>query len=396
MIDTHVAGRPADIRGAAGYLLDRLAPGVTVMADTVVDQRTTLQRGWEGEAGSAFTSRATILGRAGDDVAAAVDAMGRQIEALASILDVVQLGMAGVRAEAAASGLRLQGEVILPPVQGPMPVDSAQETAQRDQTAAYVRARIRRDELANQWAGALTETTDFLERNAAEIAQVTADLLVAGYSAALLSRTAEVMSAQAAEKRAEAKRLARYADELTDAMRSGRLNISTGGFYDHLDDLMGGSTQAADEAADAAGAAKNPRLPGGLARGLGVLGPIAAGYGVYGDISSGESTEQAVVSQGGGLLGGIVAGGLTGAGIGSLGFPIAGTIVGGVAGAAAGAFADSAIDDHYEDQAAEDAAAEAQHDEERLQQMLNVSEGLPLYSTPGSDQPMAPFDWWDR
>ena len=86
-------------------------------------------------------------------------------------------------------------------------------------------------------------------------------------------------------------------------------------------------------------------MPSGLARGLGVLGPLAAGYGVYDDIQSGESTEQAVVSQGGGLLSGMVAGGATGAAIGTMGFPVAGTIVGGVVGGVTGLVVSNEIDE---------------------------------------------------
>lgn len=158
------------------------------------------------------------------------------------------------------------------------------------------------------------------------------------------------------------------------------------GFYSEVDDLMGRSGQAADEAADAKWAAKHPKLPPGLARGLGILGPLAAGYGVYDDIQHGESTEQAVVSQGGGLLSGMLIGGGTGAAIGTAGFPVVGTLVGGVVGGVTGLVVSNEIDEHYESGAAAQAEADRQADEERLQNMLNVSEGLPLYSTPGSDQ----------
>lgn len=384
MIDTRVAGNPADIRAAGAYLSDTLSGGITTLADTVVAQRTTLQRGWEGQAGTAFVDRAAVLGRAGDDVSGAVAAMGQQLEALASVLDVVQLGMAAVRAEAAAAGLEVCAERIFPPPSGPYALGSPELAAAQSRATAYAAAANRRDELVAQWTDALTQTAQFVEANATDLAQFTVDLLVAGYSAALLSRAASVMSGQAVHKLAEAKRLASYADDLADALRNERI-APYKGVYSDVDDLMGRSSQAADEAADAAAAARNPKLPGGLVRGLGVLGPIAAGYGVYDDIRSGESTEQAVVSQGGGLLSGMLAGGATGAAIGTMGFPVAGTIVGGVVGGVTGLVVSNEIDEHYEDEAANEAEAERQSDEQHLHNMLNASEGLPLYSTPGSD-----------
>lgn len=384
MIDTHVPGTPADIRAAGAYLTDTLSSGVTTLADTVVAERSTLQRGWEGEAGEAFTDRATVLARAGDDVSTAVEALGLQMEALASILDIVQLGMAAVRAEAAAAGLNVRGETIWPPAAGPYAPGSPALATARDQAKAYTAATIRRDELVAQWNEALTQTADFVQDNATDIAQFTVDLLVAGYSAALLSRAASVMSGQAAHKLAEAQRLAAYADDVTAALRNGRVSPYRG-YYSEVDELMGRSGQAADEAADAAAAAKNPKLPGGLTRGLGVLGPLAAGYGVYDDIGNGESTEQAIASQGGGLLSGMLTGGATGAAIGTLGFPIAGTVAGALVGGVTGVVVSNEIDQHYEDQEATEADAQAHADEEHLTNMLNVSEGLPLYATPGSN-----------
>ena len=161
------------------------------------------------------------------------------------------------------------------------------------------------------------------------------------------------------------------------------------------EDLEKAKDEAADEAADAAAAAKHPKLPSGLARGLGVLGPIAAGYGVYEDMRNGESTEQALASQGGGLFAGALAGGLTGAGIGTMGMPVVGTVVGGVVGAGTSVFVSSVIDRHYDHEAAAQAEQDLQdrqHDEQHLQNLLNVREGIPLYSTPGSDAP--PIEKW--
>ena len=384
MIDTHVPGTPADIRAAGAYLTDTLSGGITALADTVVAQRAALQRGWEGQAGAAFTRRATILARAGDDVSEAAEGLGGQIEALASVLDIVQLGMAALRAEAAAAGLTVQGTRVLPPRAGPHAPGTPGLAAAHVQAAAYDAAVLRRDELAARWDEALGQTADLLQTNATTVAQLTVNLLVAGYSSALLSRAASVMSRQAIYQLAEAGRLATYAEDLAAALRSERVSPYRG-YYAEVDELMARSGHAAEQATDAAAAARSPRLPSGLTRGLGVLGPLAAAYGVYDDVGNGESTEQAVASQGGGLLSGMVTGGATGAAIGTMGFPVVGTIAGAVVGGVTGVVVSNQIDHHYEDDAAVEAEAQAQADEAHLVNMLTVSEGLPLYATPGSN-----------
>lgn len=375
MIDTRVRGNPDDLRAAARYLSDVLSSGVTDLADTVAVQRARLGRAWEGEAGSAFTERAAVLGRAGDDVSDVVGAMGRQLEALAATLEVVHLGMAAVRTEAVVAGMTLRGELIL---RAGAPAE------------AYDAARTRRDELVDQWVEALSQTADFVETNATVLTQVTVDLLVAGYSAALLRRQSAVLSAQAAHKLAESQRLRALASELMEVLRER--GVPYRGFYDEVDELMGRSAQAADEAADAAAGAGRPRLPSGLVRGLGVLGPVAAGYGVYDDMRNGESTEQALASQGGGLFAGMLTGGATGAAIGTAGFPVVGTVVGGAVGAATGVVVSTVIDNHYEDEEAAQAAQELEdrHSEEQhLQNMLDASQGIPILSGPHSTTPPA-------
>ena len=55
MIDTRVRGNPDDIRSAGNYLSEVLSGGISDLADSVAGQRVSLQRGWVGEGGSAFT-----------------------------------------------------------------------------------------------------------------------------------------------------------------------------------------------------------------------------------------------------------------------------------------------------------------------------------------------------
>lgn len=255
--------------------------------------------------------------------------------------------------------------------------------------AGYAEARARRDELLEQWAGALARVAAYVESNAVGLAQTTTSLLVTGYSAELKRRTAKVLTAEAAHQRAAAERAQRSVRELFEQLRDGRLKPAAHHLdtYQDLQDRAWRATAAADDADEAL---RTLRLPRPLGVGLGLLGPGLTLYGVHDDMQHGESFEQAAVSQGGGLMAGMVSGGVVGASIGSAA-PVAGTLAGGVAGVVGGAVASGLIDRRYEQQAAEEeAAAEAAvHDrEQQLIQLMNVREGLPLYATPGSDAPL--------
>lgn len=295
-----------------------------------------------------------------------------------------------MRAEAAAAGLELRGEWIAPPPAGPFAPGTDQAAEAARQATAYLSARRRRDELVARWDAALLEMGDLAEANATSLAQATLGLLVSGYTAALCSRLVPVMNAQSGFKSAESKRLIGYGDDLAEALRSERLSPYPR-YYADYDDFMSRGLQSADDARAAQELASRPRLPTGLARSLALVAPAAAAYGVYDDLQHGESVEQAVVSQGGGLLVGMLSGAGTGAVFGTAGMPIVGTVVGGVIGAGAGFFTSQKIDEHYESEAAEraeEAADEWRGDVERVHQLLNLSEGLPLFATPGSDGPV--------
>src|SRR5690606_22179847 len=82
-------------------------------------------------------------------------------------------------------------------------------------------------------------------------------------------------------------------------------------------------------------AADDVRLPTGLRAGGGALGVVTTGVGIYADLQSGESTAQAVTSQGTGAALGVAGAAGAGALVGSV-VPGAGTLTGAaVAGGAA-------------------------------------------------------------
>lgn len=185
------------------------------------------------------------------------------------------------------------------------------------------------------------------------------DLMVGAYTGALLGKQAKVLAAQAAEQAELARSLALHAEDFLRQIRSGPYF----GNLDHYDDLIARGRDALDGRAVAADNAANARLPNGLRAGLGALGALATGYGVYDDIQQGESTEQAIVSQGGGLLAGIVAGGTAGAIAGTV-LPgpgnVVGGIIGGVVGGVTAIVVDDQIDDLYEGDEAESGPSQAE------------------------------------
>lgn len=385
MIDTHVAGQPEDLRAAAAFLTEVLAEALTQVADTAAAERRTLAEGWEGEGGQAFQDRATLLARIADEVAREAAAAGRELERLAATLSQVRLELAAVRAEAATAGLEVRGERILPPA------PSSAATVE-----AYLAAQSRTEACLAHWGQVLATASSWAETNATSLVQATSGLLVSTYTAALRSRVGVVMAAQSDFLNDQSQRLAGYAEELVDHVRSGRL-APYERFYDDYDDLVSRGRQAADDAAKAADVAAKPRLPAGLRGAFALVGPAAAAYGVYDDLQHGESVQQAVVSQGGGLLAGVGAGIAAGAACTAL-LPGAGTVTcgvaGGIAGAAGGWTGNELMDRRYESGATaarEEAEEQRRRDHERVQQLLNLEAGLPLFSTPGSDRIATPF-----
>lgn len=103
--------------------------------------------------------------------------------------------------------------------------------------------------------------------------------------------------------------------------------------------------RAAQAARDADDARARPKLSTAAKLFSGTLGAVGARFGIYSDIQAGESTEQAVTSNVGGVLAGAAAGAVIGT---AIPIPVVGTVAGAVVGAGVGLFTSGAIDSLFE------------------------------------------------
>ncbi|MEJ7832649.1 MAG: hypothetical protein WKF79_07030 [Nocardioides sp.] len=375
-LDTELPGDPASFHAAAAYVRQDLGHGAENMAARAYAERSSLASAWTGEGGEGFQQRASGLGVAADEFVGRSDTAAAELEALASVLFLAQLGLLSVRTEAVAAGLFTASSLVFPPVWG-----GDQREFDRLTTAWNVAVETADRHLAT-WADALENSSAFFQQHAVDLVGITVDLMVGAYSGALLGRLSTVMAAEAIEYKVMSRQLA---DHAADFLRQIQTRPYPGDL-DHYDNLIADSRAAADKAADTADSAANPRLPKELRGGLGALGVLATGYGVYDDIQSGESTEQAVVSQGGGLLAGVVAGAGTGAVVGTV-FPGVGTvtlgILGGIAGGVAAIATDQAIDSAYENGNDPGSSAHDDGDSEALLQLLLDYESAGKQEQPG-------------
>lgn len=337
-LDTELPGDPASFHAAADYVRRDLGQGAETMAARAYAERSSLASAWTGEGGEGFQQRAGGLGVAADGFIEHSAAAAAELEALASVLSLAQLGLLSVRTEAVAAGLFVSGSLVFPPVWG-----GDQAEFDRLATAWDVAVETADRHLAT-WADALESSSAFFQQHAADLVGITIDLMVGAYTGALLGKQAKVLAAEAAEQAELARSLASHAEDFLRQIRSGPYF----GDLDHYDDLISRGRGALDSGADAADSAANARLPKGLRFGFGAIGVLTTGYGVYDDVQQGESTEQAVVSQGGGLLAGIAAGGLAGAAAGTV-LPGPGNVVGGLVGGVVGGVTAIVVDDQIDD-----------------------------------------------
>ena len=133
-IDTRIAGDPAAVRGAGGWLRDRFATAVTYTVDEVHGARRDSESAWTGGSADAFRSR-TLTASAGAD-RLAEDAVGvaRSLDRYAADLDTALAGMERARRIAADGGLAVVDGVVQDPGPGmtvPMlPAGSTPEQAE--------------------------------------------------------------------------------------------------------------------------------------------------------------------------------------------------------------------------------------------------------------------------
>lgn len=352
MIETDVPGDPAAFRALGDYLRTVLAARTTALADRTAAERSSLAGSWQGAAADAFGGRAATLVAAGDGVAEQARAAAAEVEALGETLGLTQHGMAEVRASAAAGGMHVEGTVIMWPTDA-WRLDLLETTRlQEVWNAALAGERVHRQ----TWYAALDRAAGFAERQSSTLLGLTPDLVMTAAERALLLVAARGLMGRAEFYASEVRRLDGQIDDLARAFeRFGRPGDRL--LLDRLVDERIEKRYVAEAAHEAA---RHPQLPRELRGGFGLLDGALAGYGVYADIQEGESTEQAVASQGSGLLAGTAAAAWVGAGVGSV-VPGPGTVTGAVvvggaafvSGAAVSLLTDKGVDylfDHHDDE----------------------------------------------
>ncbi|WP_282946800.1 hypothetical protein [Cellulomonas endometrii] len=345
-METRIEGSPASIREVAAWLLDTVSAAGADLDDDVYQQYRRVPEIWDGEGAEGMRGRLSTLAGGGSTVSSAASATGRELESLASALELSQADMETVRERAASGGLRVVGTVVHgpgdpPPDVAALPVDATAAQAQAYQQGvaaiqaydALVAVWQEITELAasaqERWEAAVESAAATWSQNRGNVTSVFTDLMSNGVSAAARGAVAF----NAAQLRAFHLDSAAAYDAHVRAVTGpdGRITTTRGHFYDLLDT----GTQHADDAARLGGQVRSPEVAARLSRGLLALGVVATGYSIYDDIQNGESPAQAAVSNGVGFAASIGAGAAIGAGIGSI-VPVGGTIVGGVVGAAAG------------------------------------------------------------
>jgi len=224
------------------------------------------------------------------------------------------------------------------------------------------------------WWNVLEQTGSFLKGQSANLLALTNGLLVAGYTARMLSSMRSELMDSAQEKAARATRFREYAAEYSKLLEEGKIPGGAAGREAYYGLLDYGSETARDAGVDAAAAA-HPTLPKGVGAAGDLLGNLALGYGIYADIRDGESVPQAVTSESGGMLAGMLAGGEAGGAIGSMGFPVVGTIIGAIVGGLVGISTNMLIDDlwpHHDHKTVALSGEEAAHQQASIEGLLST------------------------
>lgn len=362
-IDTHLDGRPGDLRAVASWLRGEFRSSLDTLATDSYRARSTMSDAWQGEGGTAFHGRVTTLASATDEVASSAGSSASTVDGLAASLDHALDGMTAARAKARGAGLEVDGFLIMepdpvpsatPPVD-PTPAEAADHEAAvaavkryNELVAAYDAVAADVQGYLDDWRSATESAVDSWNSQDANLVGVAGNFITTGVTTPLLMKVSSVLAGEAAEQLKLASQLADHADALTP---NGVLLGDRAHYYGLLDDAK----LAEARAAQAAAAAEDPKLPKGITRAGGILGVLTTGYGIHSDLEDGESTEQAVASNVGGMVAGIAAGAGTGAAVGAaVGsvVPGAGTAVGAVAGTVIGTgvgiVTSGAIDSMYE------------------------------------------------
>lgn len=362
-IDTHLDGQPGDLRAVGDWLRGEFRSSLDTLATDSYRARSTMSDAWQGEGGTAFHGRVTTLAAASDEVATSAGSAATTVDGLAAALTHALDGLTAARQKAAAAGLEVDGFLVMEPEPVPSavpPVDpTPQEMADYDAAVAAVK---RHNELVaaydavaadvqacfDDWSKAMQSAADSWRSQDANLVGVAGNFITTGVNTTLLMKLSSVLAGEAAEQLKLATQLSGHASSM---IPDGVLLGDRAHYYEMLDD----GKLAEARARQYASMAEDPKLPKGITRAGGILGVLTTGYGIHSDIQDGESTEQAVVSNTGGMIAGIAAGAGTGAAVGAaVGSVVpgagtaAGAVVGTVVGTGVGIVTSGAIDSMYE------------------------------------------------
>ncbi len=309
---------------------------------------------WSGDAADAFRSRMTSVLSSADDATDASARVAAGFQQFADSVGGARVRIDGIRERAAGAGLTLTQTSIVRPAQPPAPPDELTGAVTAAQVRAFDDARTARA-LALARQSAFADAAAEMESTRADLdhAEIDLDRVVSDVDALLIPALDFVTGAGigvlidegVVAMRGQAAFLeAASARALATTTLPGAADFS-GVFYSDLDRAAQLAAQSGAVADDAARLVRAGKAAGW------VVGGVLTGVSIYNDIEAGESTTQAVVSNGGGFLASVGAGAAIGGMIGTV-VPgpgnVVGVVVGSVVGGVVGIVTSGAIDSIFE------------------------------------------------
>lgn len=386
-VDTQVDGNAAAIATISTWLTGTVKRASSDFADTMFAQQSKAGSAWHGDAGEGFAQQVKTTGTMGDGVSTEANSAAGLVDTLSAGMKTIQGAMRDARQTAAAKGLTVSGTLITLPGTAPADVPDlpagatgtevtahAQKVAAVDAWNLKVAALIDLAGLVEDakriWAELISAQVDSWTEQKGNLMTLLTGGLSAGLEGGMSSYYGNKFANLARLRTAEAARLKGLVPEpgglgtgvaprplpanatalqiaIEDArMRAGVANPKL------ANDLLDKTDVAAREAENlkrTGQLAEDGKLAGRAGRvlkGGGIaLAGIGTGFGIYADIQDGESTAQAVVSNGGGLVASIAVGAAIGT---AIPVPVVGTVVGALGGAVVGIVASGMIDSLWE------------------------------------------------
>ena len=341
-IDTHVPGKPAQVRSAADFLGKTLKSAVADAGEDSHRARSKARDGWEGESGEAYSGLSSELVKAADHQEGHLREAGQKFDAYAYKLEAVQNRMADRRTRATGGGLSLAGETITEPTPAESPGDlpagsTPEESATWDGKNTKFEAQNKKIELYNKIAKEVEDDNkdlqDWVDSNLKKFWSTVdgpspLDVVIAALKKlppAMTGMYFDVnerrLTKYANHSRGEAVRLRKEAAEAVKKRRSGHPGRRAAG---EATDVRGNRAAARGLNAVGEGAER-------IARRLPVIGTVASIGFAGAEIANGESPSKVIVGEAAGAAGGALAAGAvigTAAAIG-VGAPV--LLVGGAA-----------------------------------------------------------------